>query len=121
MSRLPGTPLAREIDARLNHVRAAIRNAGRTFRPDPGETCYARTPDGDINLADLAGLAPEGMGAADFERRVSIMYNGDEEQRRDMLDHWDDGDYSDYLVDEVEDTGQALDYDLAFCEDWRGR
>lgn len=120
MDSLLDTPLAREIDARLGHVRAAIRQGDRTFRPDPGETCYARTPDGDINLNDLAGLAPEGMDRGDFERRVSIMYNGDAEQLERMLDHWDDKRCMHDLVDEVETWGE-LDYDLFLCEDWEGR
>ena len=52
------------------------------------------------------------------ERRVSILYNGDGEQRRRMLDHWGDPDYMYDLVSEVEDSGHALSYDLFRCEDW---
>lgn len=51
-------------------------------------------------------------------RRVSILYNGNGEQRHRMLDHWGDPDYMYDLVSEVEDSGHALSYDLFRCEDW---
>lgn len=104
------------VDTRLGGVRAAIRGAAADFRPDLDAVYYASTPDGDINLRDLLALAPKGMDAADFERRVSIMYNGDDGQRARMLANWHDPDYMYDLVDEVEDTGYVLDYDLRWCD-----
>ena len=98
----------RRIDILLGGVRAAIRKADEAFRPDPDAALYVGTDDGRINLAD----------PGDFERRVSILYNGDGEQRRRMLDHWGDPDYMYDLVSEVEDSGHALSYDLFRCEDW---
>ena len=106
------------IDILLGGVRAAIRKADGAFRPDPKATLYVGTDDGRINLADLLALTPADMDPGDFERRVSILYNGDGEQRRRMLDHWDDLDYMYDLVCEVEDSGHALSYDLFRCEDW---
>lgn len=106
------------VDGLLGGVRAAIRRADGAFRPDTKATLYVGTDDGCINLADLLALTPAGMDPGDFERRVSILYNGDGEQRRRMLDHWDDPDYMYDLVCEVEDSGHALSYDLFFCEDW---
>ncbi len=95
----------RRIDILLGGVRAAIRRADEAFRPDPDAALYVGTDDGRINLADLLALAPAGMDPGDFERRVSTLYNGDGEQRRRMLDHWDDPDYMYDLVCEVEDSG----------------
>lgn len=108
----------RRIDILLGGVHAAIRKADEAFRPDPDAALYVGTDDGRINLADLLALAPTGMDPGDFERRVSILYNGDGEQRRRMLDHWGDPDYMYDLVSEVEDSGHALSYDLFRCEDW---
>lgn len=66
----------------------------RGVPPDPDAALYvANRRCGEINLADLLAPAPTGMDPGDFERRVSILYNGDGEQRRRMLDHWDDPDY----------------------------
>lgn len=110
--------LRERMDGRLGGVRAAIKAQAGTFHPAPDMEHYIDTPDGPINFETLYRLTPKNMETSDFERRVSIMYNGDGEQLERMLDHWDDKEYSDFLIDEVEDTGHVLDYDLRECDMW---
>ena len=111
-----------EMDGRLNHVRAAFRAADATFSPDPDADMYASGPDGRMNMADLLALAPDGMDAGDFERRVLIMYNGTDDQRGRLLEHWDDAELARELADDVErdNAWWAPEYDLLRCDMWEG-